>query len=132
MKEALENPGRRGRPDGRVVRGWLRCRACGERRARLISAILHARTLAPLGAEQRCERYSDLPARWRDGPRAGMVPSRGPFTGKPDQCAAVPLDPLVPDHLQHAVLEERARNRLDRWQAVSAGPALGSGPCAMP
>ncbi|SAK56243.1 hypothetical protein AWB76_02256 [Caballeronia temeraria] len=36
-----------------------------------------ARTLAPLGAEQQCERYSVLPARWRDEPRAGMVRLRG-------------------------------------------------------
>ncbi|WP_157696230.1 hypothetical protein [Caballeronia temeraria] len=28
--------------------------------------------------------------------------------GKPDQCIAVPLDPLVPDHLQHAVLAQRS------------------------
>jgi hypothetical protein len=30
-------------------------------------------------------------------------------TGKPAECAAVPLDPLVPDCLQHLVLTERAR-----------------------
>ncbi|SAK78910.1 flagellin N-methylase [Caballeronia fortuita] len=28
--------------------------------------------------------------------------------GKPDQCIAVPLDPLVPDRLQHAVLAQRS------------------------
>ncbi|KXU96866.1 hypothetical protein CR51_22295 [Caballeronia megalochromosomata] len=28
--------------------------------------------------------------------------------GNPDQCIAVPLDPLVPDHLQHAVLAQRS------------------------
>ncbi|SAL87296.1 flagellin N-methylase [Caballeronia arvi] len=48
----------------------------------------------------------------RDYPSAGRCPALADdglcslhSTGKPDQCAAVPLDPLVPDHLQHAVLE---------------------------
>ncbi|MDR5795063.1 MULTISPECIES: formylglycine-generating enzyme family protein [unclassified Caballeronia] len=36
-----------------------------------------ARTLAPLGSEQQCERYSGIPAKWRDDPRAGMVHLRG-------------------------------------------------------
>jgi formylglycine-generating enzyme len=35
------------------------------------------RTLAPLGSEQQCERYSGLPAKWRDDPHAGMVHLRG-------------------------------------------------------
>jgi formylglycine-generating enzyme len=36
-----------------------------------------ARRLAPLGSEQQCERYSGIPAQWRDDPRAGMVHLRG-------------------------------------------------------
>jgi formylglycine-generating enzyme required for sulfatase activity len=31
------------------------------------------RPLAPLGSERQCERYSGLPATWRDDPKAGMV-----------------------------------------------------------
>ncbi|WP_233852747.1 formylglycine-generating enzyme family protein [Paraburkholderia sp. HD33-4] len=36
-----------------------------------------SRPLAALGSEQQCERYSGLPARWRDDSRAGMVHLHG-------------------------------------------------------
>jgi formylglycine-generating enzyme len=36
-----------------------------------------SRPLAALGSEQQCERYSGLPARWRDDPQAGMVHLHG-------------------------------------------------------
>ncbi|APA88385.1 formylglycine-generating enzyme family protein [Paraburkholderia sprentiae WSM5005] len=36
-----------------------------------------SRPLAALGSEQQCARYSGLPARWRDDPRAGMVHLHG-------------------------------------------------------
>ncbi|WP_321815400.1 MULTISPECIES: formylglycine-generating enzyme family protein [unclassified Paraburkholderia] len=35
------------------------------------------RPLASLGSERQCERYSGLPARWRDDPKAGMVHLHG-------------------------------------------------------
>ncbi|MDE1182221.1 formylglycine-generating enzyme family protein [Paraburkholderia sp.] len=36
-----------------------------------------SRPLAPLGSEHACERYSGLPAGWRDDPKAGMVHLHG-------------------------------------------------------
>jgi formylglycine-generating enzyme required for sulfatase activity len=36
-----------------------------------------SRPLAALGSERQCARYSGLPGRWRDDPKAGMVHLRG-------------------------------------------------------
>nr|WP_233873690.1 formylglycine-generating enzyme family protein [Paraburkholderia adhaesiva] len=40
-------------------------------------ALNDGRSLAALGSERECERYSGVPARWRDDPKAGMVHLHG-------------------------------------------------------
>jgi hypothetical protein len=69
-----------------------------------------------------------------DYPSAGRCPALADdgrcslhAQGKPDQCIAVPLDPLVPDHLQHAVLAERSSGA--GWigaECIQAGERAGA------
>jgi formylglycine-generating enzyme required for sulfatase activity len=49
----------------------------GDGPASAFDNLNRSRPLAALGSERQCERYSGLPARWRDDPQAGMVHLHG-------------------------------------------------------
>ncbi|SAL00601.1 flagellin N-methylase [Caballeronia arationis] len=67
-------------------------------------------------AGDRSGDFLSITAQGYDYPSAGRCPALDSAglcsihaNGKPDMCDAVPLDPLVPDSLQHRVLATRAR-----------------------
>lgn len=75
---------------------------------------LAAALFFPLG--ERPGEFLSIAAQGYDYPSAGRCPALDSAglcsihaTGKPDMCDAVPLDPLVPDALQHRVLAARSR-----------------------